>query len=305
MTLERVIKNYYSIIQGGKYIKKYLYFGAEEMPSCFDADTLTAVCSEFETTKRRGPIKVERVTSKGQCSYCHRALFNVEYTEIKDNAGKHNRKLCSKCAKLIVSDENELKKLYKKVRKYLCGTFAIELPDDITVRFATAEKIRKRLKTGDQRVVVGFADTKTRELWVEADAPAPNVQDVLAHELTHMWQFDHIKMPDLEYVEGHASYVEVQYMRRENRKAFAEWQEESLNSRDDEYGQGFRRLKAELEARGDYNSFSYMLELFGDGGSERPQGGDYLQTVGDDGDDDGIDIGSDNDFGQDDRGKIN
>jgi len=299
----------------GNISKKYLYFGAEKMPSCFDADTLTAVCSEFETIKRRGPIKVERITSKGQCSYCHRDLFNVEYTEIKDNAGKHNRKLCSKCAKLIVSDENELKKLYRKVRKYLCESFAIELPDDINVRFATAEKIRKKLKTGDQRVVVGFADPKTRELWVEADAPAPNVQDVLAHELTHMWQFDNIKMSDLVYVEGHASYVEVQYMRRENRKAFAEWQEESLNSRDDEYGEGFRRLKAELEARGDYNSFSYMLELFGDGGPGRPQGGDYPPTGGDDGDgdnggsidgnDDGTDIGSDNDFGEDDKGEIN
>lgn len=255
----------------GNISKKYLFFGADEMPPCFDVETLTAVCSEFETIKRCGPIKVERITSKGQCSYCHRDLFNVEYTEMKDNAGKHNRKLCSKCAKLIVSDENELKKLYKTVRKYLCESFAIELPTDIIVRFATAEKIRKKLKTGDQRVVVGFANPKTRELWVEADAPAPNVQDVLAHELTHMWQFDNIQTSDLEYIEGHASYVEVQYMRHENRKAFADWQEESLNTRQDEYGKGFRRLKAELEARGDYNSFSYMVELFGDGGSGQSQ----------------------------------
>lgn len=288
----------------GNISKNYLFFGAEEMPSCFDVDTLTGVCSEFETIKRRGAIKVERVTSKGQCSYCHRDLFNVEYTEIKDNAGKNNRKLCSKCAKLLVSDENELKKLYKKVRKYLCDSFAIELPDDINVRFATAEKIRKKLKTGDQRVVVGFADPKTRELWVEADAPAPNVQDVLVHELTHMWQFDNIKMSDLVYVEGHASYVEVQYMRHENRKSFAEWQNESLNSRQDEYGEGFRRLKAELEARGDFNSFSYMLELFGDGGSGRPpHGGDYPPAGGDDesGDaDDDINV----EDAEDDKGEI-
>lgn len=247
----------------GNISSNYLFFGAEEMPSCFDVDTLTEVCSEFETIKRRGSIKVERITSKGQCSYCHRDLFNVEYTEIKDHAGKNNRKLCSECAKLIVSNENELKKLYKKVRKYLCDSFGIEIPDDINVRFATAEKIRKKLKTGDQRVVVGFADPNTREMWVEADAPAPNVQDVLAHELTHMWQFDNIKMSDLRYIEGHASFVEVQYMRHEKRKDFAEWQEDSLNIRQDEYGEGYRILKDELEDRGEFNSFAYMLELFG------------------------------------------
>lgn len=274
------------------------------MPSCFDVDTLKEICSEFETIKRCGSIKVEKVTSKGQCSYCHRDLFNVEYTEVKENAGRNNRKLCSKCAKLIVSDENELEKLYKKVRKYLCDSFAIELPDDINVRFATAEKIRIKLKTGDQRVVVGFADPKTRELWVEADAPMPNVQDVLAHELTHMWQFDNIKMSDLVYVEGHASYVEVQYMRHENRKKFAEWQEESLNSRRDEYGEGFRRLKAELEAGGDFNSFSYMLELFGDGGPGRPpHGGDYPPVGGDD-DSENADDGMIGEDREDDHGEI-
>lgn len=290
----------------GNISKNYLFFGGDEVPACFDIDTLTTICSEFETVKRRGPIKVDRITSKGQCSYCHKDLFNVEYTEIKDRAGKNNRKLCAKCAKQIVTDENELKKQYKRVRKYLCESFGIELSEDINVRFATAEKIRKKLKTGDQRVVVGFADPKTRELWVEADAPLANVLDVLAHELTHMWQFDNIKMSDLVYVEGHASYVEVQYMLHDNRKEFARWQEESLNNRQDEYGEGFRRLRDELNARGDYNSFTYMLELFGDGGSGRPPHGDGGTPVGGD-DDTDSDEGYDGDFDHDDSdtGEIN
>ncbi|MBQ8696902.1 MAG: hypothetical protein IJ519_04190, partial [Clostridia bacterium] len=263
----------------GNISKKYLYFGSDEEPGCFDFDTLMKICAEFEYVKRCPPIKVDRITSKGRCSYCHRDLFNVEYKEINDGAGAFNRKICSKCAQLIVKDEDELYKLYGKVRKYLCGTFGITLPNDISVRFATAEKIRKKLKTGDLRLVVGFASPVTRELWVEADAPAPNVMDVLAHELTHFWQFDNIEMSDSTYIEGHASYVELQYMRHENRVGFADWQEDSLMKRNDEYGEGFRRLKADLEARGDYNSFTYMLELFGDGGSAPPpQGGNGGDT---------------------------
>lgn len=47
-------------------------------------------------------------------------------------------------------------------------------------------------------------------------------------------------------------------MRYERRKVFANWLEQSFNSRQDEYGEGFRRIKADLEANGDYNSFAYM-----------------------------------------------
>lgn len=243
--------------------KKYLYFGSDSLPECFDAETLLKLCEEFETMKRGNAIRVDLVTSKGRCSYCHRDLFNVSYTEVKDNAGANNRKLCEHCAKLIVRDENELADLYNTVRKDLCGYYGISLSEDITVKFATAEAIRKKLHTGDQRVVVGFADRNSRELWVEADAPRANVMDVLAHELTHFWQFDNIDCRSLEYLEGHASYVEVQYMRSEHRDAYADWQEAEFNARDDEYGEGFRRLVSELSERSDNNPFGYMSELFG------------------------------------------
>lgn len=243
--------------------KSYLCYGADHIPDCFDVDTLSKICNEFKTQKRGNAIKVDLVTSKGQCSYCHRDLFTVSYTEMNDNAGVNNRKLCEQCAKLIVKSEKELLELYAKVRNDLCKNYGITLPDDITVKFATAESIRKRLHTGDLRVVIGFADGDSRELWVESDAPRANVMDVLAHELTHFWQFDNLKCNDLKYIEGHASYVEVQYMRSEHRKAFADWQEDKLNNRSDEYGKGFRQIASELSLRSNNNPFEYMQELFG------------------------------------------
>ena len=182
--------------------KKYLHFGSDKMPDCFDAETLQTICSEFITIDRQNAIRVNRITSKGQCSYCHRELSQVRFTEINDNAGRNNRKLCADCAKLIVTDIKTRHLLYQNVRNYLTTSFGIELPEDITVRFATAEIIRRKCKTGRQRVVVGFADPNTRELWVEADAPSPNVREVMAHELTHFWQFDNLEGTNLEDSEG-------------------------------------------------------------------------------------------------------
>ena len=242
---------------------KYLYFGSDTPPACFDFETLEKICSKFDTIERIDPILVDKIKSKLECSYCHRNLYNTEFTEVSANGKGTNRILCSQCAKLIVKDEAELQKLYNKAYSYLCSTFGITLPSNINVRFASADHIRKRLKTGDQRVVVGFADPRTRELWVETNAPAANVLDVIAHELTHFWQFDNLKKLDLVYAEGHASYVEVQFMKHENRMMFAQWEEASLNARQDEYGEGFRMMCSAMQARGDGNSFAYMYEMFG------------------------------------------
>lgn len=247
----------------GNISKKYLYFGSGSCPECFDFETLTGIFNGLGTFKRGKAVKVDSVSSKGHCSYCGSDLISVQYTEIKDKAGKNNRKLCRKCAKIIVRDESALESLYEKTRNYLCETFGISLPADIGVRFASAENIRKRMKTGDRRVVTGFADPRKRELWVETDAPETNIMGVLAHELTHFWQFDHIGKADRVYTEGHASYVEVQYLRHENHAAFAEKLGSDLNGRQDEYGTGFRLISKELEKRGDGNSFAYMAELFG------------------------------------------
>ncbi|SDB19026.1 Transglutaminase-like domain-containing protein [Ruminococcaceae bacterium FB2012] len=262
-----------NFVDSGNISKKFLYFGGEKLPGCFDAETLAKISSELDTIRREGAVEVSCVSSKGQCSYCHRELIGVEYREMKDGTRGNNRRICRSCASLIVKKEDELLKLYDKVRRYLCGTFGITLPEDINVRFASAEKIRERKKTGDQREVLGFADFGSRELWVEADAPRTNVLSVLAHELTHFWQYGSINMGiDLKYIEGHASYVEQQFLQHEHYYGLAEWKKNELSARTDEYGEGWRWLDTELDQRLDYNSFSFMYEKFGIGGSIPPGG---------------------------------
>ena len=256
--------NWYDGFSGsGNITNRYLHFGGEDMPDCFDPITLKEICSEFETVRRSDSISVELVSTKGRCSYCHRELVNVTETVMNDGAGKYNRRLCDRCASLIVRDHKQLMQLYKRTRRYLCDTFGITLPEDLNLHFATAATLRNRVKSGDKRVVVGLSDFDKRELWVESDAPPANVLDVLVHELTHFWQHENLDTEDLTVLEGQASYVEVQFMRSENYTELADWLDEDFRKRRDAYGKGYRLLDEELTRLQQQNSFDYMREQFG------------------------------------------
>ena len=198
------------------------------------------------------------VSVKGECSFCGELIRSVRVSSLDDG-----RMMCHHCEKLIVSDEEKLDELFDAAVAYLASEFGAAISENIKVRFATADSIRLRMRTGEERVVLGFADPNSRELWVESDAPATNLSEVIVHELTHFWQFDNIKTEEveLEYIEGQASYVEVQYLRRLGQGDRADKTEAALERRDDPYGRGFRRLKQELADRGDSNSFSYMRTL--------------------------------------------
>ncbi len=242
---------------------RYLWFGGDQAPDCFDFETLRTVCDEFDRMKRSDSIVVDVVGSAGLCSYCHRSLGGVGYTRMQDHAGAHDRRICPRCARMLVRSEKELSELYQKARRYLCDSFQITLPDDITPHFATAETIRRKMRTGSERSVLGFADLGKRELWIESDGPATNVMSVLVHELTHFWQKDNLDTDDRDILEGQASYVEVQYLRHARRRELAEWKDAELRGRDDPYGRGYRALTEALQARGETNSFRYLQEQSG------------------------------------------
>lgn len=109
----------------------------------------------------------------------------------------------------------------------------------------------------------GFSDLNNFELWVEINSPAINLSEVLIHELMHFWQFDNITCRDLDYTEGHSSFVELQYLHKLGQEKWADHIEARLKECEDNYGCGFRKLKQELIDNGEQNSFTYMKQLFG------------------------------------------
>ena len=239
---------------------KYLYFGKDSEPECFDFKSLTKMLNEIGHERRVDTADTDesRMFYKGVCSFCGEVIRTVQVSTLSDG-----RIMCASCAELIVTDDEKLRELYAAAVNYLSSEFGIMIPSDIKVRFATAESIRLRMRTGDKRTVLGFADPNSRELWVESDSPATNLSDVLVHELTHFWQFDNINCADKEYIEGHASFLEVQYLRKLGQEIWANHIEALLEQREDNYGTGYRKLKRALIECGDLNSFTYMKDRFG------------------------------------------
>ncbi|MBR5868172.1 MAG: hypothetical protein IKZ21_01895, partial [Clostridia bacterium] len=141
----------------GNITGRYLWFGGEDFPELFDRETLQNLLSELETVVRKDSLQVDCVPTGGRCSYCGRILYQSEYIEVEDHAGGQNRKLCHNCASLRMKDQNELVRLYEQVRIDLSNRYGVTIAGDIHIRFATAETIRARMQTGDQRVVLGFA----------------------------------------------------------------------------------------------------------------------------------------------------
>lgn len=244
----------------------FLCYGEDKLPGCFDLPGLIAALRELPR-----PENVPQISSDqaGECCcYCG-ARLGARYYELKDSAGRHNRKICQACKDGLISDKTNLDRLYAQAVSYLTDGFGISLPDDIKVRFASARKIRRKIGTGDVRSVLGFAYIKKNEIWVETLAPEMNIMEVLVHELTHIWQNNSLDFGKTnaqtvkEYKEGHSSLMEVRYLFDMGRRVMASRTLQSLNGRNDAYGKGFRKLVAELD--GDYqhsDPFAYMKEKF-------------------------------------------
>ena len=226
-------------------------------------------CTALRQLPRPKAIPKENAEVVGECCcYCGRAL-GARFFELKDSAGRNNRKICQNCKDGLIKDKADLDRLYTQATQYLNEGFGISLPQDIKVCFASARKIRRKVGTGDKRSVLGFAYIKKNEIWVETLAPVANIMQVLIHELTHVWQHNCLDFSNVddktmqEYKEGHSSLMEVRYLSDTGRRVMAMRTLQGLQVRNDSYGKGFRRLLDELD--GDYhhgNPFEYMRKTF-------------------------------------------
>lgn len=246
----------------------YLCYGEDQLPACFDLKGLVNALRQLPRPHAVSKVSLDDDFDGNCCCYCGRPL-GARYFELKDSAGRNNRRICETCRKGLVKDKPELDRLYAQAVAYLTDTFGISLPTDMKVRFASARKIRRKAGTGDQRSVLGFAYIKKNEIWVETLAPKANILQVLVHELTHVWQNNALDFGETdeqtvkEYKEGHSSLMEVRYLTDTGRRVMAKHTLHGLQVRDDPYGIGFRRLLEELDD--DYqhgNPFEHMKEKF-------------------------------------------
>ncbi len=240
----------------------YLNFGMEAMADCFAAEELLDLCRKIlpaYTENPAGAAKPMLIQADHACTFCGKPVLIS--SKMSDG-----RRMCRSCKLQQVKQKEEIKELYTQTVEFLCRTYHIKLRKNIHLRLQSADSIRKKCQISGAGRVLGFYQPGNHELWIEARGPRNAVQDTMIHELSHAWQFDNVnvrklkrKYPDkyLLYLEGHASYMEVDAMRKLGEQEYADYLHNQLMNRDDEYGIGYQMLKDYLEAeesKGSHNT---------------------------------------------------
>ncbi len=250
----------------------YLLFGEESEPLCIDLyGTLSYVselCTKHNSLKQarnsqkiaefvEATYKPEKPDSRF-CDFCGTEIFGVEYETLADG-----RDRCLNCSRTAIKTEKEFRKLFDDVRRNMESFFGIRINAGIKVEMVNSKTLHRRLgKTfvptpkSDGRVLgVAIKDKHGYyTLLVENGSPRMSSMLTMAHELTHIWQYinwndkairkKYGKQLRLEIYEGMAKWVEVQYAYLLNEPATAKRQEIITAYREDEYGRGFLRYRA-------------------------------------------------------------
>lgn len=191
------------------------------------------------------------------CDFCGVEILGVEYETLADG-----RDRCMRCGKSAIKTGEEFRKVFYDVKRNMESFFGIKINAGIKVEMVNSRTLHKRLKKAfiptpksDGRVLgVAINDKNGYTLLVENGSPRMASMLTIAHELTHIWQYinwndkairkAYGKKLRLEIYEGMAKWVEIQYAYLINEPATAKREEIMTFYRDDEYGRGFIRYRA-------------------------------------------------------------
>lgn len=258
----------------------YLHFGSDRVLDIFAADELLSMLGSILGLNEVATIepRTYRFSEDGpkalnRCSFCGKHfIFGFEL--IGDD-----RWMCSHCHDHLKTQEEEINSLFLGTMKNMEKDFHFTFNKDIIVRFQSAANIRKAAGGVTGGRVVGFYQNSTRQLWIEAKGPAVTMISTIAHELTHAWQHDNLPLRQLAdkfkkepekykmIIEGHAVFVELDFMRRSGEKSYAQsLAEETLRrGSGDEYREGYiifnEYITTLRNLKGNIDPFTAMKEL--------------------------------------------
>ncbi len=196
-------------------------------------------------------------TDARYCDFCGTEIFGVEYETLADG-----RDRCLNCGRTAVKSVDEFRKIYEDVKRNMESFFGIKINAGIRVEIVNSKKLHKKLgkafiptNKDDPRVIgVAIKDKNGFTLMVENGSPRMATMLTTAHELTHIWQYinwndkeivrKYGKDMRLEVYEGMAKWAEIQYAYLINEPATAKREEIATTYRNDEYGRGFLRYRA-------------------------------------------------------------
>lgn len=247
----------------------YFLFGFEEMPKTLVPDETLEYLKKYgfhenylkqAREKQSVAARVEHSYDPKRnyahhCDFCGCELTGVEYETLSDG-----RERCNNCSRTAVKTLDGMGAIFNEVFANMCAFYQIKIDASIRVRFASAQKIARKLgytlrKTNGfipRAVGVAARDKEGYSILIENGAPKLAICGTIAHELTHIWQYlnwndrtirrTYGRKAKTAIYEGMAKWAEIQYLMFMNELAYAKRQEIcTLMSGGEKYGAGFRR----------------------------------------------------------------
>lgn len=244
----------------------FLKYGYEEIDRFLDLSGTAAYLAAYDYDHNplqqvRDNVKVAKEYEKAYdpnrlgahfCDFCGVEIAGGEYEVLKDG-----RERCNHCSSTALRTGEEFKDVFKMVLRNMEIFYGIKINAAIKVRMTDAKTIARHFgeefvpTPGPDGRVLGFAqkDASGYSLYIENGSPRLAAMATIAHELTHIWQYqnwDDQKIVAaygaenrLEVYEGMAKWVEIQYLLYLNEIAYGKREQVRTMLRQDEYGRGF------------------------------------------------------------------
>ena len=244
----------------------YLLFGGDSEPDSIDINGALSYLQKIDfgsnplKEARRGKriakyVEETYIPNKKNaryCDFCGSEIFGVEYETLADG-----RDRCIACSRTAIKTEAEFIKVFEDVKRNFESFFGVKITTAIKVEMVNASKLNKSLGQAfiptpnqDSRVLgVAINQHGTFVLRVENGSPRMMTMLTIAHELTHIWQYQNWndkairkkygKDLYLQIYEGMAKWVEIQYLYLVGETNVARREEYITRNRQDEYGIGF------------------------------------------------------------------
>jgi hypothetical protein len=241
----------------------YLYFGYDHYPVELALCETLAILDTLLTRKKLREVRTEYLgrmvdgdtikisTTETQCVFCGRSFLAAQIHQLDDG-----RQRCFTCKESAIDHVLRVEPLYREVRQFFKDVYLVNLPEDIALFVLSTAEIHKMSglpfipEAGNTRLTGKASmdgDGKLKVL-VENGSPRIHTLSTLAHELTHIWQYENLQVDQLqiEELEGFASWVEVHMMTKMGEVQYANMLKEQLENRQDPYGRGYRLIEEKL-----------------------------------------------------------
>jgi len=211
---------------------------------------------------------IEHTHELPECSVCGR-LICEQLTEGGFKLGDA-RAICSICNETAVTDNYSIESSMDNVLRLFTSNGITGFPNDIPISLVDKPTLKRLSQTYSENMQ-GFTDqnaqtrngsviSRKSHIYILSHLPRIMFQAVLAHELLHVYLFEHDLDLRSDIREGFCN-LGSEMVYKNTRSEFAKFRLQNMQaSQDPDYGVGYRNMSELLYKKG----WSYILENIGD-----------------------------------------